>query len=251
MTIEESLGRLRLTAPAGLALDVGLGTGLIDGYRLYDSPVGEVAVTFNPKGVSTVRLASEDFERDFLAGHGRRLVLANPPAGWDRKIGLAIESGRPGSLPLDLRGVSPFRQTIMGVAATIPRGQVRPYSWLAQEAGKPGAARAVGSAMSHNPVPLIVPCHRVVRADGQIGAYSLGGPENKWTLLRSEGADPATLQSQAEGGVRFVGSDTTRVFCYPTCADARRIGSAHRVSLTSAGLARQAGFRPCEKCRPA
>ena len=78
----------------------------------------------------------------------------------------------------------------MMIATTIPRGQVRPYQWLAQEAGKPGAARAVGSTMANNPVPLIVPCHRVVRADGSIGQYSLGGVENKRLLLAVEGWNP-------------------------------------------------------------
>lgn len=250
MTVEQSLEQLRQRAPASLTRSIDLGVGRADGYRLYDSPLGHVAITFNVEGVSSVRLPTADLEADFAATHGRSLFPAQPPAGWDRLIGRAIEAGRPGPLPLDLRGVSEFRRRVMEAAATIPRGQVRPYGWLAQSIGRPGAARAAGSAMSHNPVPLIVPCHRVVRADGHIGAYSLGGPENKWILLTAEGADPSALEAQAQDGVRFVGSETTGVFCFPTCADARRIAPAHRVLFRSQADSIRRGFRPCMKCRP-
>lgn len=251
MNIESNLAGLRQMAPPTLPLNVDLATGLADGYRLYESPVGDVIVTFNPIGVSMVRLAAEDFESEFGQQHRRRVVAAQPPKGWDQLIGKAIEAGRPGSLPLDLRTLSPFRQQIMSIATTIPRGQVRPYAWLAQEAGKPGAARAVGSAMSHNPVPLIVPCHRVVRSDGTIGAYSLGGAENKWVLLAAEGADPVALQREAEHGVRFVGSDTTHIYCYPTCAQAKKITPAHLARFRSESQAIASGYRACARCRPA
>ena len=188
MSTEELLANLRGPAPTDLVEKVELGTGLRDGFQTFDSPVGQVAVAFNPLGVSSVGLAGEEFEDRFRAHFGRELTEARPPRGWERLIGLGIERGTPGELPLDLRGVSDFRRTVMLIAASIPRGQVRPYQWLAQEAGKPGAARAVGSTMANNPVPLIVPCHRVVRADGSIGQYSLGGVENKRRLLAIEGA---------------------------------------------------------------
>jgi O-6-methylguanine DNA methyltransferase len=251
MSIESQLAGLRRAAPPSLEVNVDLGTGLADGYRVYESPVGEVAVVFNPHGVAMVRLAEEDFEDEVYRASGKRVVAALPPRGWDASIGRAIEQGTPGTLPLDLRSVSPFRRKILEVATTIPRGQVRPYAWLARQAGRDGAARAVGSAMANNPVPLIVPCHRVVRSDGTIGAYSLGGPHNKWTLLAEEGADPARLQTEAESGVRYFGSDTTRIFCYPTCQQARRISPDHLVRLHSTAEASAMGYRGCLKCRPA
>jgi methylated-DNA-[protein]-cysteine S-methyltransferase len=116
--------------------------------------------------------------------------------------------------------------------------------------GKPQASRAVGSAMATNPVPLIVPCHRVVRSDGHIGAYSLGGPENKWTLLRHEGAAPDDLEELAASGVRFLASDTTGVFCVPSCHHARRITSPHLHTFRSDTEATAAGYRPCKWCHP-
>ena len=191
MNIEEALAGLRRSAPASIKANVELGTGLADGVSIFGSPLGDLAVTFNSHGVSSVSLAAFDFEDYFADRFGRRLIEARPPAGWERMINRGIEAGNPGPLPLDLRGVSPFRREIMLIATTIPRGEVRPYQWLARQAGRPGAARAVGSAMSNNPIPLIVPCHRVVRADGSLGAYSLGGADNKRVLLAREGVIPS------------------------------------------------------------
>ncbi len=102
-------------------------------------------------------------------------------------------------------------------ALEIPTGEVRPYSWIAKEIGHPGAVRAAGTALAKNPVPLLIPCHRVVRSDGQIGKYSLGGARNKRTLLELEGAHPETLEKLAASGVRYLGNSKGMHYCYPTC----------------------------------
>jgi methylphosphotriester-DNA--protein-cysteine methyltransferase len=83
-----------------------------------------------------------------------------------------------------------------------------------------------------------------------IGQYSLGGPENKRTILTEEGADPDGLESLARAGVRYFGSDTTRIFCMPTCSDARRVTERHLRHFRSADAAAAAGYRPCRHCRP-
>ena len=80
-----------------------------------------------------------------------------------------------------------FRGAALRACAAIPLGQVATYAQIARAAGSPGAARAVGSAMAANPVPVIVPCHRVVRTDGRLGEYGMGGPEVKARMLRAEG----------------------------------------------------------------
>ena len=101
----------------------------------------------------------------------------------------------------------------------------------------------MGTALGHNPVPLIVPCHRVVRRDGTIGEYSLGGPDNKRTILRSEGPSRTGMEALAARGIRYIGSDTTRIYCLPTCHHAKRVTDRHRVTLRSFGDGVAMGYR--------
>ena len=89
-------------------------------------------------------------------------------------------------IPLDLDGQPVFRRKVWGVLQTIPYGRVRSYGWVARKIGTPRAARAVGGACGDNPVPLIVPCHRVVGGDGSLGGFS-SGLRVKKRLLRLEG----------------------------------------------------------------
>lgn len=238
--LESELTGLRAKAPAATTRAVALGTGIATGFSVFEAPVGEVAVTFTPDGVQAVRLVEEV---------GPEVMEARPPRAWGDRIHRALEEGRPGDLPLDL-SVTPFRRKVLDRAASIPKGEVRSYGWLARHVGSPGASRAVGSAMATNPVPLIFPCHRVVRSDGRIGAYSLGGPDNKWKLLRHEGADPDQLERLAGAGVRYVASDTTGIFCVPSCSRARRIQARHRLELRTDREAEEAELRPCRVCRP-
>jgi hypothetical protein len=99
-------------------------------------------------------------------------------------------------------------------------------------------------------VPLIVPCHRVVRTDGTIGQYSLGGPANKRTILTAEGLDPDALEDAARHGRRLSGSTTTHIVCWPTCRHARRTQDRYLVAFRSLREAAAAGYRPCKVCRP-
>ena len=250
MTLESELETLVGEIPGGLSEGVALGTGLADGYDVYESPLGQVAVTFNIEGVSSVDLSDDAFAERFASRFGRALIRAEAPSGWKRHIAPAIEAGQPGKLPIDMRSVTPFQEQVLRVAAGIPRGEVRPYAWLAHEVARPGAVRAVGSTMARNPVPLIIPCHRVVRSDGSIGAYSLGGPHNKHELLAHEGLEPEWLEDLASRNVRVQGNKTTMIFCHPTCHRIRRSKTENVIDLRSSDAALTAGFRPCEVCRP-
>lgn len=129
---------------------------------------------------------------------------------------------------------------MLRAAARIPRGQTRPYAWVARQAGRPKAVRAVGSALGRNPVPLLIPCHRVTRSDGALGDYVFGvGAKER--LLRAEDVDVDEAAELARRGVRLVGSDTTGIVCYPTCGDARRIGPGHRRGFRDLAAARPPG----------
>ncbi|HEY7564507.1 MAG TPA: methylated-DNA--[protein]-cysteine S-methyltransferase [Acidimicrobiia bacterium] len=250
LQVENQLGQLQQMPSQSLLRAVELGTGLVDGYARYESAVGEVIVAFNPAGISAVDLADAGFEERFDERFGRHLRPARPPSAWGRRIGRALEEGRPREIPVDFRSVTTFQKSVLEAAATIPRGEVRPYSWLAKEVGNPGSVRAVGSTMARNPVPLIIPCHRVVRADGILGKYSMGGPDTKRRLLEHEGAGPDQLEELAGRGVRLVASSATGLFCYPTCAVVRRTPVRSRTQFGSAADALAGGYQPCGACRP-
>ena len=248
--LEDELARLRVPAPEGFVARVLERVGLVDEYVAADTPIGRLFAAYNPRGVSCVRVTEDAaaFEEHFRSRFGRPLRPgARPPAGLVRALGTGRSSAR---LAVDLRGLTDFERAVLAKAAEIPHGELRSYAWVAAEIGRPKAVRAVGSALGRNPVPVVVPCHRVVRADGRIGEYVFG-PGAKRDLLVAEGVDVAGVEALGSAGVAFVGSDTTGIFCVPACRDARRITSAHRVAFRSAADAARAGYRPCWHCRPA
>jgi len=251
--IEAAMSALRTTAPVTLRPAVLAEVGLADLYARVDSPIGPLVVAWNGLGVSEVEVAADDaaFEAAHRARTGRPAYDAGGlPPRLASAIARRLEGDRQVRIDLDLRGHTDFERDVWHKALEIPRGEVRPYGWIAAEIGRPRAVRAVGTALGHNPVPLIVPCHRVVRSDGSIGQYSLGGPGNKRTILRAEGLDPDGFETEARAGIRYIGSDTTHVVCLPTCHHARRITAAHRVPFRSFDRASAAGYRPCRSCRP-
>jgi O-6-methylguanine DNA methyltransferase len=232
---------LRVTAPETLVPGVLTELGLWDRYAPMESALGPVLVSFGAEGVTAVVPAIEeaDFAARYQARFGRPLHRVEEVPEDLRR--------RP---RFDLRGLSPFERDVLAATSKIPPGEVRPYSWVAREIGRPAAVRAVGSALGRNPIPLLIPCHRVVRSDGRIGEYGLGGPVAKRAVLEAEGVDPGWLEDLARRGARYLGSDTTHVYCLPTCRNARRITDRHRVLLRSRTAADSAGFRACAVCRP-
>jgi O-6-methylguanine DNA methyltransferase len=142
------------------------------------------------------------------------------------------------SVPVDLSGLPEFQRRVLQAAARIPAGETRSYSWIARRIGRPRAARAVGTALGRNPVPFIVPCHRVLRGDGSLGGYAFGlGLKRR--LLDLERSTPA-----------LEGCSSTRIVCRVGCDRGRRMRPDHRVIFASLPDARAAGYRPCLVCRP-
>ncbi len=241
------------TAPASLLPAVMARLGLGDGYWTFESHIGQVFVAFNKEGVSTLRMGGENkaFEAWFKRQYNRPAYpVVEPPAGLKRDIMEVLGGAVPSKLAFDLRGVSEFERKVLLKALEIPRGEVRPYGWVAQEIGNPGAVRAVGSALGRNPVPLLIPCHRVVRSDGQVGGYIFGN-EVKKSVLAGEGLVVESLEELGRAGTRYFGNPSNHTFCFPTCREARQIPFANRLPLSSEALARSKGYTPCEVCRPA
>lgn len=250
--IERALGRLRTSAPPTLLGATLAAVGLADGYVTLESPIGPVFVAFSRLGVSAIAPAGDAaaFEARFAAEHGRP-VASGPalPARLARAIDRRLAGDRRAGVSVDLRGATTFERDVWAKALEIPRGEVRPYGWIAAEIGRPRAVRAVGSALGRNPVPLVIPCHRVVRRDGRIGEYALGS-DAKRAILRAEGVDLRRLEGLADAAVRYIGSDTTHVYCLPTCRHARRIRPRHEVTFRTDREAAAAGYRACRACRP-
>ncbi|HEV7887750.1 MAG TPA: methylated-DNA--[protein]-cysteine S-methyltransferase [Acidimicrobiales bacterium] len=246
MTTPLTAPSLATPAPSDLLPAVLESVGLADVFASYASPVGDVLVAWNTRGISYLS-QSPSFTADFAARVGR------PLRGWPdappKRVATALDrrlNGKGGPTFADLRIVSPFERDVLECTASIPAGEARPYGWVAREIGRPAAVRAVGTALKHNPVPLLIPCHRVVRSDGRIGEYALGGPGNKRLLLRLEGV-PVDELEPVKG---FMGSDTTKIFCLPWCGYGRRVMEVHRRAFRSRDEAEAAGYRACKHCRP-
>ena len=148
------------------------------------SAAGVVAVSLREPEAAFVA----DVERRL---HGRVVPLADPavPTAWralmDRTMAELDEyfAGRRATfdLPVDLAGISDWDRAVLGGAARLRYGEVTSYGRLARMIGRPGAARAVGGALGRNPVPIVIPCHRILAGDGSLGGYGGG-----WTGTREE-----------------------------------------------------------------
>jgi methylated-DNA-[protein]-cysteine S-methyltransferase len=176
--------RLVAAAAAEHVLDVA--------YRTIDTPVGTLLLAATETGLVRVAYANEDHDRVLasLAGRISARILRDrtrlDPAARELDEYFAGER-RTFDIALDWRLASGFRAAVLQVLCEIAYGDTASYAMVAQRAGSPRAVRAVGTACAANPLPVVVPCHRVVRSDGSIGGYG-GGPEAKAALLRLEGA---------------------------------------------------------------
>jgi O-6-methylguanine DNA methyltransferase len=140
------------------------------------------------------------------------------------------------TVPIDLSSTAPFQRSVLESARGIPLGEVRSYQWIAERIGRPGAVRAVGTALGRNPIPLIVPCHRVVRSDGSLGGYAFGLDLKRHILLLERGI------------LGLVGDRSRRVVCRTGCPRERALREDRRVAFASIDDARAAGYAPCPEC---
>ena len=240
------------TAPDGLLPAVLGELGLADSFFAIASQLGPLLIAYNDHGIAAVGRGedSEAFVANYRIRSGRLLrKTPTPPAALSQAIARRLRGER-AELRFDLRGLSEFERATLLKATEIPRGEIRPYAWIAREIGRPGAVRAVGSALGRNPIPLLIPCHRIIRSDGLIGDYVFGNA-TKREILSAEGLVPDEIEQQARARIRYLASDTTGIYCFPTCHNARRITEPHRVTFASDAAAQAAGYRPCKVCRPA
>ena len=156
-----------------------------------ESPLGELYMARSEAGLCKLMfgVVEDDFRADLPA---RARAQRNPDALQVEREQLAAWFDgrlREFTLPVDLGGMTDFQQRVLHLASAIPAGAMRTYGELASALGSPRASRAVGQALGRNPVPIVIPCHRVVGSNGRLTGYSGGqGIESKRWLLRLEGA---------------------------------------------------------------
>lgn len=165
------------------------------GYDLLPSPLGPLWVAITPRGVATIHYGEEPSPSEL-----RRLVRVYGPGivpDHKRSSALAREldqyfngKRREFDIEYDLSGLTPFQTRVLNATAKIPFGSVSTYGAIAKRAGNQKASRAAGGALNQNPIPILVPCHRVVGSNGALVGYA-GGLDVKRRLLGIEGADIA------------------------------------------------------------
>ncbi|MDX6286101.1 MAG: methylated-DNA-[protein]-cysteine S-methyltransferase [Frankiales bacterium] len=190
---------LRASAPrdeepidiAAIAADAGL---LDVAYTVTDAPIGRLVLAHSDRGLVACSYDEEDVVLDRLARRVSSRVIRAPRHFDDvrRELDDYLAGERTTfTMPVDLRLASPFGQSVLEAAREVAYGHTATYSSIAAALGNPNASRAVGNALGANPVCIVVPCHRVVRAGGDLGGYA-GGTDIKRRLLDLEAAAAAT-----------------------------------------------------------
>jgi methylated-DNA-[protein]-cysteine S-methyltransferase len=164
-----------------------LAEGLVDvRYDVTESPVGELFLASTDRGLCRISYRVEGQDEELARLFGVR-VLRMPLDAVRRELDEYFEGERREfDLPLDLR-VAPFHEAVLHELARVPYGRTETYGALAAKVGRPKAARAVGTVMNRNPIPIVLPCHRIVGANGSLTGYG-GGLDAKRALLELEGA---------------------------------------------------------------
>jgi methylated-DNA-[protein]-cysteine S-methyltransferase len=164
--------------------------GLLDAaYDVTESPVGELLLAATDRGVCWIEFSPDETLERLARQVGTRLLrVPRRLKAVKRELDEYFSGARTTfDIDVDVATVPAFQQSVLRELARVPYGEVTTYGALAGRIGKPRAARAVGGALNRNPVPIILPCHRVVGASGSLVGYA-GGLERKQALLKLEGA---------------------------------------------------------------
>jgi O-6-methylguanine DNA methyltransferase len=209
-------------------------------------------VAFSERGLTDLVLAAGRNFDAFVWAHakrfGKELRRAELPSALERQVRDAL-AGRGVEKPqVDLEALPAFERKVLETLLEIPNGELRSYAWVAREAGRPSAVRAVGNVCAHNPVPLVVPCHRVVPAAGGLGDYGYG-PEMKRRLLEREGVDLERIELLERAKAKYIKAGD-HWYCFPTCRHMRCVANSELQPVRDEREALALGLEPCGTCRP-
>lgn len=158
-------------------------------YSRTKTDLGDFWIACSPQGITSIRFATETsaaFEKAYRKRFGERPRIGKIPQTYKQALRRAVKGQDISPVPINWSGFTPFQKKVLKTLQKIPAGKVQSYSRLARLAGFPKAARAVGSVMANNPIPFILPCHRIVPASGGVGNYGFG-KKLKQELLAREG----------------------------------------------------------------
>ena len=262
--IDAAVGTLRSTAPADGDADAArerLVTRLADlrtrilSYTVFPSSLGPILIARSEHGVALVEYlpregvtASRLFRMAGVEAHEDRGDLAS----LQREL-LEYLEGRRTRLdwPLDLRAArGDFERAVLATTAAVPYGAVASYRGIAEQLGKPAAVRAVAQALRHNPLPIVVPCHRVIGSGGDLVGYAGDRLGLKERLLAVEGVPTQHARTPriARRALYHYEPNPSREYCLPTCGDIAR--RPITVLFASRAQAESQGLVPCTTCHP-
>ncbi|TMA59042.1 MAG: methylated-DNA--[protein]-cysteine S-methyltransferase [Deltaproteobacteria bacterium] len=209
-------------------------------YRIFPSPLGPILIARSEEGVSCIEYLTGG--SDFA--HSRLQDLLEYVQGRRNRL----------EWPLDLRlARSEFHRAVLEATVRIPYGAVRSYAGIARELRKPAATRAVAQALRWNPLPIVVPCHRVIGTSGALTGYAGNRVTLKQRLLAVEGVRtrPAHHDFRIERDAMYVrAEEDTESYCLPTCGALAERSLAELTLFASGARAEAAGLAPCTSCRP-
>jgi len=224
-------------------------------YGIFSSPLGKILIARSELGISLVEyLESESAARSHLArlaGSEMREDKARVETVYHELLEYLDHRRTRLDWPLDLRWArSDFQRRVLTATSELPYGAVTSYAGIAQRMGTPSAVRAVAQALRRNPVPIVIPCHRVIGNGGDLIGYAGNKISLKRTLLSLEGVPMAPRARKIERDHMYVRAGADSEYCVPTCGSLSRQSLAGLTLFGSRGHAEAVGLTPCTSCRP-
>ena len=225
--------------------------------KVWRSPVGDIRLGTTDKGVALVEFVRQEDSSTSPSRWSRDFTVENDGTVINSLIQKLEDyfSGKTHSLDWIVDDVlmrSDFQRTVLRATAEVPYGTVVTYQGIADTIGQPKAVRAVAQALRHNPVPIHIPCHRVIGSDGSLTGYAGNLVELKQKILAIEGIPVvATGKGLTIPRARmYVGWRRDRCFCRPDCATLKDQSAGDRAFLPSRARASEMGYEPCDVCQP-
>ena len=224
-------------------------------YGIFSSPLGKILIARSELGVSMVRyVESESAGRSYLsrlAGAEAVEDKAAVEATYRELLDYLNARGTRLNWPLDLRWAgSDFQRRVLAATARLPYGAVTSYSGIARRIGAPASVRAVAQALRHNPIPIAIPCHRVIGSSGDLTGYAGRKIGLKERLLSLEGVPVGLRAHRIERGSMYACCESETEYCVPTCGSLSKMPLAELTLFGSRRHAEAVGLAPCTSCRP-